>query len=150
MIFRDLTEDEFCSFQELLCSPFEMEIKDFYLEFNAKDSNYQGVSLVPYNKAYKLNGLNENTIPINEIHFYSETKKGEIYFLLKHFRNCGSHYHRIKIAEENNVRYLLFKDATKAYTSMITIIEEDLFHNFYNYILSEANSKKILRNKQKQ
>jgi len=142
MIFRDLTEEEFCSFQELLCSHFEIEIKDFYLDFKAIDLICQDVSLVSYDKAYKLNGLNENTIPINEIHFYSKTKKSEIYFLIKHFRNCGSHYHRIKIAEENNVRYLLFKDATKAYTSMIAIIEDELFYKFYNYILSEANSKK--------
>lgn len=138
---QDLTSTEFSHFQQLLCSTFELEIKDYYLALRISDISFNGVSLIRYKRASELSSLNTENIKPNEIHFYSKTEIHEIFDLFRHFRNCASHSHRIKKIIDKCSTYLKFIDKDKSNTTMFGIIEEQLFYDFFNYIMTEAKTK---------
>ena len=70
--------------------------------------------------------------------FYSRTKIEEVYSLLKHFRNCGSHKNRIHKIMKDGVEYYKFEDKSSYGSSMRGFIAVDIFEDFIEQLYSEA------------
>ncbi len=86
-----ISNKEYEYFSKLLAQKFELRGNH---TFNVSLNDIEtilGQPLLIMNKTEYVDKIKQKSLPVNQIVFYSDTKKNGAFMLAKHFRNCASH-----------------------------------------------------------
>ncbi len=105
-----ISNKEYEYFSKLLAQKFELRGNH---TFNVSLNDIEtilGQPLLIMNKTEYVDKIKQKSLPVNQIVFYSDTKKNGAFMLAKHFRNCASHAGRMtKNKKDANFIYM-FED----------------------------------------